>query len=88
MNPRRRAWLAVLSGAAAPARSAPPADDDAISPQRMLGFPRDHGAHPGARIEWWYATGWLRESPQAAPIGWQITFFRKIGRASCRERVL
>lgn len=76
MNPGRRLWLALLSAAAAPARSAAPADDDAISPQRTLRFPRDHGAHPGARIEWWYATGWLRESPQAPPIGWQITFFR------------
>jgi predicted secreted hydrolase len=77
MNPRRRAWLALLAAAPAlPARSAGPSDDDAISPQRTLRFPRDHGAHPGARIEWWYATGWLRESPQAAPIGWQITFFR------------
>jgi predicted secreted hydrolase len=88
VNPRRRRWLALLGGAAsapmlgraaATATRAPhagPADDDAISPGRTLQFPRDHGAHPGARIEWWYATGWLRESPQTPPIGWQITFFR------------
>ena len=76
MSPRRRAWLALLGAAAVPARSALPADDDAISPRRVLRFPRDHGAHPGARTEWWYATGWLREAPQAPPIGWQITFFR------------
>ena len=34
-------------------------------------FPRDHGAHPEYRIEWWYVTGWLD-----GPLGFQITFFR------------
>jgi predicted secreted hydrolase len=38
---------------------------------RKLVFPRDHGAHPDYRIEWWYVTGWLDE-----PMGFQITFFR------------
>ena len=33
-------------------------------------FPRDHGAHPEFRIEWWYVTGWLD-----GPLGFQITFF-------------
>ena len=41
---------------------------------RPLIFPRDHGAHPDYRTEWWYLTGWL-DSP-AAPLGFQITFFR------------
>ena len=41
---------------------------------RQLIFPRDHGAHPGYRTEWWYMTGWLDGSP--TPIGFQITFFR------------
>lgn len=50
------------------------ADDDAIVAGRALRWPRDHGAHPGARNEWWYATGWLGD--EAAPIGFQITFFR------------
>ena len=27
--------------------------------RRKLVFPRDHGAHPEYRIEWWYVTGWL-----------------------------
>ena len=41
----------------------------------MLAFPRDHGAHLGARIEWWYVTGWL--GPFDAPrAGFQLTFFR------------
>jgi len=34
--------------------------EDRIQAGRPLVFPRDHGAHPGARIEWWYATGWLQ----------------------------
>lgn len=49
-------------------------DDDAVRAGRVLRFPRDHGAHPGARIEWWYATGWLDAG--AMPVGFQITFFR------------
>jgi len=68
---RRRALLIV----ALPALSrAQPADDDAIRADRVLHWPRDHGAHPGARNEWWYATGWLGD--EAAPIGFQVTFFR------------
>ncbi|HZE61587.1 MAG TPA: lipocalin-like domain-containing protein [Burkholderiales bacterium] len=38
---------------------------------RPLVFPRDHGAHPEFRSEWWYVTGWLD-----GPLGFQITFFR------------
>ena len=36
-----------------------------------LQFPRDHGAHPEYRTEWWYVTGWLD-----GPLGFQVTFFR------------
>lgn len=39
-----------------------------------LGFPRDHGAHPEFRTEWWYVTGAL-DTPQR-DIGFQLTFFR------------
>ena len=46
-----------------------------VVPGRVLRFPRDHGAHPDFRTEWWYATGWLAtESKQA--LGFQVTFFR------------
>ncbi|RJF93669.1 lipocalin-like domain-containing protein [Sphingomonas cavernae] len=38
-------------------------------------FPRDHGAHPAYRTEWWYFTGWL-EGADGKPLGFQITFFR------------
>ena len=51
------------------------ADDDRISAGRALVFPRDHGAHPGARIEWWYATGWL-QADGGGLFGFQLTFFR------------
>ncbi len=41
---------------------------------RALAFPGDFGAHPEARIEWWYLTGRLEEA--AREWGFQITFFR------------
>jgi predicted secreted hydrolase len=41
---------------------------------RRLRFPRDHGAHPEYRTEWWYVTGWLERG--GAPMGFQVTFFR------------
>ncbi len=65
---RRRAFmsLGVLPLAAIAAK----VDYPQVTP-RTLVFPRDHGAHPDFRIEWWYVTGWL-----AGPLGFQITFFR------------
>jgi predicted secreted hydrolase len=51
-------------------------------------FPHDHGAHPDARIEWWYLTGALALTAAArgngvrpgwsaaAAWGFQLTFFR------------
>ena len=68
---RRRALLATAPGLAL---AQPDGGDDAIREGRVLRWPRDHGAHPGARNEWWYATGWLDAG--AGPIGFQITFFR------------
>jgi len=67
------------SSAAAAAEAAASRDDDRILPQRRLRFPRDHGAHPGARIEWWYATGWLwppADAQHRPSHGFQLTFFR------------
>lgn len=43
-------------------------------PGHALAFPRDRGAHPGFRIEWWYVTGQL-DAPHG-PLGFQVTFFR------------
>jgi len=42
---------------------------------RPLVFPRDHGAHPDFRTEWWYITGWVSEAG-GQDLGIQITFFR------------
>ena len=90
MNPRRQmlCW-ALLAGGMPMARSAAAeavADDGAVvSPERRLAFPRDHGAHIGSAIEWWYVTGWLAanvDRPDPAKVdaqgltGFQITFFR------------
>jgi predicted secreted hydrolase len=39
-------------------------------------FPRDHGAHPKFRTEWWYFTGNLRDG-EGNRFGYQLTFFRQ-----------
>ncbi len=46
-----------------------------VSPEYTLLFPRDYGAHPDFRIEWWYVTGWL-ETTDNQELGFQVTFFR------------
>ena len=71
----RTATLAAGAGSA----HALPADaaghvHPAVTPGRVLTFPRDFGAHPAWRTEWWYVTGWLRDGAQA--LGVQVTFFR------------
>ena len=66
-----------------------------VDPNETANFPRDFGAHPAYRSEWWYVTGWLTTA-DGDELGFQVTFFRarvptdeanQIGRASCRERV-
>jgi predicted secreted hydrolase len=64
--------LFPLSAAAIAAAS--PAWDPVVR-GTPIGFPRDHGAHPGHRIEWWYVTGWL-DLPDAREAAFQVTFFR------------
>ena len=49
-------------------------DFDPVIPGKALQFPRDAGAHPGHRIEWWYNTGMLET--KRGPRGFQVTFFR------------
>jgi predicted secreted hydrolase len=44
-------------------------------PGEPLVFPRDHGAHPDYRIEWWYLTANLSDA-QGEPYGVQWTLFR------------
>lgn len=49
--------------------------------QRAIGpwawvFPRDHGAHPNFKTEWWYFTGNLQDE-QKHRFGYQLTLFRQ-----------
>lgn len=43
-------------------------------PPMKLEFPRDHGSHPGFRMEWWYITGHAASGQRE--FGFQVTFFR------------
>ncbi len=45
------------------------------APRSGLSFPRDHGSHPEAAVEWWYYTGHLSDDAGKA-YGFQLTFFR------------
>ena len=69
----RRRWILTLLGSAAvmPMRRVMALPASAAS---ALAFPRDFGAHPETRVEWWYATGALQAAERR--FGFQITFFR------------
>ncbi len=79
---RRREFLRralLLAGGAWPL--AGHADEISYAPVTAgvaLRFPRDYGAHPAHRVEWWYVTGWLERAPvgHTPPCGFQVTFFR------------
>jgi len=59
---------------AAPAQGA---DDWArVTAPRKWSFPRDFGAHPEYRTEWWYFTGNLKDG-EGKRYGYQLTFFRR-----------
>jgi predicted secreted hydrolase len=47
-----------------------------ITPPLHIGFPRDHGAHPEVRSEWWYTTGTVTDS-RGHRFGFELTFFRE-----------
>jgi len=63
---RRRELIATLPALAWPAAHA--------LPPLTLQFPRDHGAHPDLRTEWWYITGFA--GSEGREFGFQLTFFR------------
>jgi predicted secreted hydrolase len=69
---RRRALLALPALAAWRGADAAPM----VREGTTIVLPRDFGAHPDYRTEWWYATGWLDAPGFAEPFGFQITFFR------------
>jgi predicted secreted hydrolase len=67
--------LLLLAAAGSAQLREPEVRYPAVTPGAEFRFPRDHGAHPDHRIEWWYFTGWLR-TRDGDPLGFQITFFR------------
>lgn len=78
-QPNRRRWLQAATmmigaprlAAAAGGFPGEPHQHPALDPNEPLRFPRDFGAHPDYRTEWWYVTGWLDGER-----GFQVTFFR------------
>lgn len=70
--------LAVLTPVSWLAAAAKPADSEwlRVTGPPALEFPRDHGAHPRFRTEWWYLTGLLRDA-RGDRYGFQVTFFRQ-----------
>lgn len=77
---QRRLFIAAAACGAAPATVSSAVSSTESAPTtghpRPLVFPADFGAHPATRTEWWYVTGWLRSAADAAPVGFQVTFFR------------
>jgi len=69
---RRRAWLLCCAGLA----SLRDAAQGSVRPGVAITLPRDFGAHPEFRTEWWYLTGALDVPGAAEPYGFQLTFFR------------
>ncbi len=59
---RRRALL-VAGGALLGLRAQ---GQGIVRPGVPIVLPRDFGAHPEFRTEWWYVTGWLAAKPPAA----------------------
>jgi predicted secreted hydrolase len=75
---KRRGFLSLL---ALPLVASGKEEYGRVKPNPTFSFPRDHGAHPDFRTEWWYITGWLD-----GPLGFQITFFRFHTGADARNR--
>jgi len=67
------ALAALVFAAAGLSTAAPPFDP--MNARDAESFPRAHGAHPGAALEWWYTTGLVRDSERRR-LGFQLTFFR------------
>ncbi|MBC7699024.1 MAG: carotenoid 1,2-hydratase [Massilia sp.] len=67
------AWPAVAAPRATAAPSSQPRPE--IRPGDALRFPRNFGAHPEFRTEWWYITGRLLTAERQT-LGFQVTFFR------------
>ena len=59
-----------------PAAATGPEEWRQVTAPREWKFPKDHGAHPAYRTEWWYFTGNLTDE-QGNAFGYQLTFFRQ-----------
>jgi len=77
-------WAALLAALALAAFvfAAEPSPAPREAWQRAIGpwawsFPRDHGAHPAFKSEWWYFTGNLKDEASGGPFGYQLTIFRQ-----------
>lgn len=66
--------MILLGAAAYPAVAVD--DWKKVTAPRRWSFPRDFGAHPEYRTEWWYFTGNLKEAT-GKRYGYQLTFFRR-----------
>jgi len=67
--------LASVLVAAAAVMAGGPGWREITGPPELV-LPRDHGAHPGFRTEWWYVTGLVADDAGHRS-GFQITFFRR-----------
>ncbi|HEX7078250.1 MAG TPA: lipocalin-like domain-containing protein [Candidatus Eisenbacteria bacterium] len=85
-EPRRRpraaaplaaALVVALAALASTAPNGAPAAApfDPMNARDATRFPRAHGAHPGAALEWWYVTG-IASDPDGRRMGFEVTFFR------------
>lgn len=72
----RRAGFALALLLAVTTITATTAEWHTITGPPTLSLPRDHGAHPEARTEWWYLTGIVRDGT-GERFGFQVTFFRQ-----------
>lgn len=72
---RRRFVVGALLGTLLPGRAAALPVYPAVVPGGTPVFPRDHGAHPDHRTEWWYVTG-QAATDSGRVFGFQVTFFR------------
>jgi predicted secreted hydrolase len=68
--------VAVLTlGAAAPPATVPASGFQNAREAWRFAFPRDHAAHFGFAVEWWYFTGHL-QTADGRRFGYELTFFR------------
>jgi len=83
LNKKWKSTLLFLAGVATLAASlipkpfsqTPKGDWKQAKNPREWSFPRDYGAHPEYKTEWWYFTGNI-DGPAGERFGYQLTFFR------------